>query len=117
MQDKCQYHLYLSKRHSNTEQRFAGAFEKAVKAKSLESGGIPYSCSVVRSRDVPELSVVDYLLWALQRYILKGEGRYFMAMEKHYDKILDVYDNEGAGKLYSASDLFGVEKATDFSLK
>jgi hypothetical protein len=78
---------------------------------------MPYSCSVVRSGDFPELSVVDYMLWALQRYILKGEGRYFMALEKHYDKILDVYDNEGLGKLYSANEPFRLEKATDFTLK
>ncbi len=65
LQPFCRYRLYLSQRHSNTVQRFAGAFEKAVKAKSLEIGGMPYSCSVVRSGDFPELSVVDYMLWAL----------------------------------------------------
>jgi len=113
----CQYHLYLSQRQSNTEQRFAGAFEKAVRAKSLEEGGISYSCSVVRSRDFPELSVADYLLWALQRYILKGESRYFMAMEKHYNKILDLYDNEGAGKPYCENEPFRLEKATAFVIK
>jgi hypothetical protein len=117
LQPDCKYHLYLSQRHSNTEQRFAGAFEKAVKAKSLEMEGLSFSCSIVRSRDFPEMSVVDYLLWALQRYILRDEGRYFMAMEKHYDKILDVYDNEGAGKLYSASEPFRVAKASGFTLK
>ena len=38
--------------------------------------------------------MVDYLLWALQRYILQGEKRYFAAMEHHYEQILDIYEND-----------------------
>lgn len=63
------------------------------------------------------MSIVDYLLWALQRYILKGEQRYFTAVEKHYDKILDLYENEGAGRLYHSGDQFDVSKASAFTIK
>jgi hypothetical protein len=110
------YHLYLSQRQSSTVQRFTEAFEKAVKAKRMEIERISFSCSIVRSCDFPELSVADYLLWALQRYILKGERRYFAALEKHYEKILDVYDNDGSGKLYGVNDPFTLEKASAFNM-
>jgi hypothetical protein len=109
------YHLYLSQRHSNTEQRFAQAFEKVLIAES-KGGKIPYQCTVVRSRDFPELSVVDYLLWALQRYILQGEKRYFAAMEHHYEQILDIYEDDGNGRLYTREDQFELEKASPYKV-
>jgi len=107
------YHLYLSQRQSSTDQRFAQAFEKALTAQSKD-GQINYKCVVVRSRDFPELSIVDYLLWALQRYILQGEQRYFAAMEHHYEQILDVYEDDGYGRLYNWKDRFELEKASPF---
>jgi len=116
LQTEHNYHLYLSQRQSNTAQRFLSAFDKAAKAKNLKFDGTSVSCSIVRSRDFPEMSVVDYLLWALQRYILKGERRYFSALEKHYERIFDVYDNNGAGKLYDPSNSFLLEKASPFTI-
>lgn len=117
LETDCKYNLYLSQRQSNTEQRFSDAFEKAVEAKSKKIGGLSYSCSIVRSRDFPEMSLVDYLMWALQRYILKGERRYFSALEKQYVSILDVYENDGKGRLYHNGDLFDLKKASPFALK
>lgn len=114
MDGECKYHLYLSQRQSNTDQRFSAAFEKAIKTKSKEEVNIIFSSSIVRSRDFPEMSVVDYMLWALQRYILKGERRYFTALEHHYDSILDVYENEGTGKLYTQDDKFDLAKASRY---
>lgn len=72
--DNSEYKLYLSQRQSNTEQRFQIAFEKASLASQI---GLRSSCTIVKSQDFPEMSVVDYLLWALQRYILKGEKGIF----------------------------------------
>jgi len=109
------YHLYLSQRHSNTEQRFAQAFERVLTTESKDRI-ISYKCTIVRSRDFPELSVVDYLLWALQRYILQGEKRYFAALEHHYDQILDIYEDDGLGRLYTRKDRFEVEKASPFTM-
>jgi hypothetical protein len=111
--EKTRYHLYLSQRHSNTEQRFTEAFEKVLTTESNREK-IDYKCTVVRSRDYPELSIVDYLLWALQRYILKDEKRYFAAMDHHYDQILDIYENDGTGRLYTRKDQFELEKASPF---
>lgn len=107
------YHLFLSQRQSNTEQRFNHAFERVL---ATESKGhrVSYKCTVVRSRDFPELSVVDYLLWALQRYILQGEERYFAAMEHHYEQIFDIYEDDGRGRLYTKEDRFELEKASPF---
>jgi hypothetical protein len=111
--EETRYHLYLSQRHSNTEQRFTEAFEKVLASES-KGDKIDYKCTVVRSRDFPELSVVDYLLWALQRYILQGEKRYFAAMEHHYNQILDIYENDGNGRQYTRKDQFELEKASPF---
>ena len=107
------YHLFLSQRHSNTEQRFTQAFEKVLVSNSND-GKIEYKCKVVRSRDFPELSIVDYLLWALQRSILQGESRYFDAMEHHYEQIFDIYEDDGRGRLYTPEDPFRPEKASPY---
>jgi hypothetical protein len=61
--------------------------------------------------------VVDYLLWALQRYILQGEKRYFAAMEHHYEQILDIYEDDGHGRLYSLEDRFDLGKASPFVIE
>jgi hypothetical protein len=58
--------------------------------------------------------LADYLLWALQRYILQGEKRYFAAMEHHYEQILDIYEKDGNGRLYTRKDQFELEKASPF---
>ena len=114
LQADTNYHLFLSHRQNNTEKRFTEVFKEVVKAKSMKSEEIRFSCSIVQSCDFPEMSVVDYFLWALQRYILKGERRYFAALEKHCEQILDVYENGGVGKLYGANDSFTLEKASPF---
>ena len=113
--EEAKYHLFLSQRQSGTVQRFTKAFQSVLETKNKD-GKIAYNCKVVRSQDFPELSVVDYLLWALQRYILKNERRYFAAMEHHYEQILDAYDIDGQGKLYTLEDRFDLEKASPFTL-
>jgi hypothetical protein len=115
LREDINYHLFLSQRQSNTEQRFRQAFEKVLV--SGNSGGkISYQCTVARSRDFPELSVTDYLLWALQRYILQGEKRYFSALEHLYKQILDIYDDDGRGRLYTLNDRFELGKASPFTI-
>lgn len=71
----------------------------------------------IRPDFVLVMSLVDYMMWALQRYIIKEEKRYFAALTRHYTSILDVYENEGTGKLYQEGDLFELKKASSFSLK
>ena len=56
---------------------------------------------------MPELSVVDYILWALQRYIFKGERRFYEAVEHQVASVIDLYEGH---KVYDSIDLFRVEK-------
>ena len=39
---------------------------------------IKYNLEIVPSKDMPELSIIDYLMWAVQRSLLQGESRYLM---------------------------------------
>jgi hypothetical protein len=43
---------------------------------------------------MPELSIIDYLIWAVQRKLLTGESRYFDALQSKYETVLDLYDDE-----------------------
>ena len=38
-----------------------------------------------------ELSVVDYFLWALQRYLLKDEIRFWQTIEFLAGSVMDLY--------------------------
>ena len=40
-----------------------------------------------------ELSIVDYLIWAVQRSLIHGEGRYLEALKSNYETILYLYDD------------------------
>jgi Protein of unknown function (DUF3800) len=87
------YHLFLADRNANSVTRFKNVVEKVVnQAKSKME--IEYKCNIVSSTDTPELSIIDYLLWALQRYIYKGEARYYLALQSKFEFIIDLYDFE-----------------------
>ncbi|MGE7776893.1 DUF3800 domain-containing protein [Chitinophaga sp. NPDC101104] len=60
-------------------------FEEALAP--LRAGGIQIKLSVVNSRLMPELSIVDYLLWMVQRKLLKGESRFFNALRDKFKVI------------------------------
>lgn len=88
------YKLYLSQRDNNSMKRFSEAVTKALKSDAIKSGEtqkISYSLEIVPSENMPELSVVDYLMWAVQRKLLKGESRYFDALGEKYGEILELY--------------------------
>jgi hypothetical protein len=109
------YRLFLSQRHGSNSHRFTQAFEKILTAEST-SRTIVYNCAVVPSQSFPELSVVDYLLWVLQRYILTGDRRYFGALSHHYEQILDLYEDDGKGRLYTKENQFLLEQASPFDI-
>lgn len=74
---------------------------------------------VLRSQDTPGLSIIDYLMWALQRYILKNESRYYAALKDNYDLIIDLYDFENnkdnrRAIYYSKENYFLLENASPF---
>ncbi len=43
---------------------------------------------------MPELSIIDYLMWAVQRKLLQGESRYFDALRSKYETVLNLYEEE-----------------------
>ena len=92
---RCSYNLYLSHRGNNSLNRFQIAVDKALAAKeSKAKGSIKYNLEIVPSRGMPELSIIDYLIWAVQRKLLTGESRYFDALKSKYETVLDLYDDE-----------------------
>ena len=38
-----------------------------------------------------ELSIVDYLIWAIQRKLIKNESRYYDALLEKYESVIDLY--------------------------
>jgi hypothetical protein len=48
----------------------------------------------VQSKEMPELSIIDYLMWAVQRDLLKGESRYFDALKSKYETVLKLYEED-----------------------
>jgi len=65
------------------------------------------------------MSVVDYMIWALQRYITKGEGRFFKALQDKYSLIIDLYDFDNYEEMknyYWRGNPFELEKASEFKL-
>lgn len=55
----------------------------------LGEQGIRFKLRVVANKLVPELSIVDYMLWMVQRKMLKGEARFFDALRDKF-KVVTV---------------------------
>ncbi len=76
--------------------RFQEAVAKALAVDNAShSENIKFNLEIVSSREMPELSIIDYLMWAVQRNLLKGESRYFEALKNKYETVLNLY---GDGK-------------------
>ena len=89
------YNLYLSQRGNNSLHQFQYAVEKTLKAdKSKINGIIQYNLEIVSGKEMPEFSIIDYLIWAAQRKLLHGESRYFEAVKEKFATILDLYDGK-----------------------
>ena len=91
----CSYNLYLSQRGNNSLSRFQAAVNKAFAAKGSSTNDIT-NCNleIIPSKEMPELSIIDYLMWAVQRKLLTGESRYFDALQSKYETVLNLYDDE-----------------------
>ncbi len=88
--DTKEYNLYLSQRGNNSIHRFEEAVKKALSSEQK----IKYTLEIVPSIEMPELSIIDYLMWAVQRKLLKGESRYFDALKEKYGSVLNLYEEE-----------------------
>lgn len=110
----CQF--YLSKRDSTNTKPFMEAVQSII-SKFTDASGMAtctYQCDIVRAADCAELSILDYLLWAVQRYVLKAERRYLTAMEGRIRLIYDVYDADAVNRIYDAENPFDLKKAAPF---
>jgi Protein of unknown function (DUF3800) len=87
------YNLYLSQRGNNSLHRFQEAVTKALAVdKDDTAEGIQYNLEIVQSKEMPELCIIDYLIWAVQRDLIQGESRYFNAMKSKYETVLNLYE-------------------------
>ncbi len=84
------YKLYLSKRGNNSIHHFEHAVKKALNSEKE----IKYTLEIVPGSEMPELSIIDYLMWAVQRNLLKGESRYFEALKNKYASVINLYETE-----------------------
>jgi uncharacterized protein DUF3800 len=114
------YQVLLSARNKNTQYKLKEAIENALlsdNAKRESPLKIKYNCEIVLSKETPELSIVDYLLWAIQRYILQSDKRFYKALEGKYNLVIDLYDEDGEkSKYYDSNNSFDIEKAGNFRL-
>ena len=116
------YSIYLSHRDKKSTHRFTAAIQQAIErdnSRRKDPMQIRYRCDMAPSSQFPEMSVVDYLLWALQRYILKQEERFFKSVIDKYNLIIDLYDRNNYinGRNYYTRDYpFDLGKASSFEL-
>ncbi len=114
------YAIYLAQRGKNNSDRFQAAVDKALPPAGQSagaSGPVVSKLAIVLSSEYPELSIVDYCLWALQRYIFKEEGRFFKALENRYAAIVDIYDETRFpvnGHIYGPFNPFTTQLASPF---
>lgn len=111
--------IYLAQRQKNNQDHFVRAVDRAI-AVDIQDARLheppQYACSIVPSSQMPELSVVDYCLWALQRYIFQNEIRFWETIEQKVMSVVDLYDDQSLqGNLYDGTDNpFRLEKASPF---
>jgi hypothetical protein len=116
--ENCFYQIFLSGRTGSSSEKLKTAIERAI-AKDNDRRtvklNIKYDCRTIPSSKTPEMSVVDYLLWALQRYILTNDERYYLALKEKYSFIVDLYDFENPkSNLYSSKNRFEKINAGEF---
>lgn len=108
------YHIYLAHKSKSTTEKLINSIERAIDSSNKKKGiveKIDYQSTIEKSNFLPELSVVSYFLWALQRYIYKGESRFWETIEPSVGSVIDLYDDN---KLYNKQNVFRLEKAPVF---
>jgi len=116
------YSIYLAHRDKKSTHRFTAAVEQAIlrdNSRRKEPIQVRYRCDMAPSNNFPEMSVVDYLLWGLQRYIVKQEERFFKSVIDKYNLIIDLYDRDNyrnGRNYYRRENPFELGKARPFEL-
>jgi hypothetical protein len=84
------YTLILSQHKTNTLQRFQTAVKEALTRN--KDNKISYELEMIASEEMPELSIIDDLLWAVQRSLVTSEHGHFNAMKDKFKTILRLYE-------------------------
>ena len=111
------YSYYLARRNKTNLNAFSTSVERVMERLTFTEDKAPfctYDCNIIRASECLEMSVLDYLLWAVQRYILKEERRFLTAMKDKYNFIYDIYDTNAQDQFYNKTNLFLLEKITKF---
>ncbi len=88
------HNLYLSQRGNNSLHRFQEAVNKTLAfSKENIDGSLQCNLEIVASKEMPELSIIDYLMWAVQRKLLTGESRYFDALKHKFETVINLYED------------------------
>jgi hypothetical protein len=124
--DQENYQLFLAHRQEARMENFQNAIQRAIERDNQRRSNqiaIQYHSDIVLSSEYPEMSIIDYMLWALQRYIIKKEDRFYAALIGKYNLIIDLYDTAHYSKAtskttnyYSKANQFSLEKASEFDL-
>lgn len=73
--------------------RFQEAVKKALGSDHVKDAS-KCKLEIVASDEMPELSIIDYLMWAVQRKLLSGEERYFDALKHKIETLVHLYPDE-----------------------
>lgn len=94
----------LSDALGRARDRFNAKWGTAHQQPVIVTSGVP--------SDFGGLQVADYLLWALQRLIERGEDRYYASVASHFRLIMDLDDRRKRpyGEWYSRSNPLSLEK-------
>ncbi len=110
------YQIFLAARNGNTANLLKAAIDKAIAKdnhKRENKLNIKFDCRIVQTNQTPEMSIVDYLLWSLQRHLLSDEARYYKALENKYNLIIDLYSTAD-NNYYTAQNRFNKNEAAEF---
>ncbi len=120
------YQIYLAQRQKTRMENFEDATKRAIERdnkRRKNPRAIQYHHDIVASSEYPEMSIIDYLLWSLQRYIRFNESRFYDALIDKYNLIIDLYDTKNYSKAgstttnyYTKENPFCLEKASPFEL-
>jgi hypothetical protein len=113
---QCEYELILASRSKTDMGFFSDATKKALEIYSKQlknSVEREYKCFILKSSECPELSVTDYMLWALQRYILKKDIESFDIIKDKFSLIIDLYGFKNDRYFYKKNP-FSLDKVHPF---
>jgi hypothetical protein len=116
------YQILLSSRSGNSGEKLKKAIEKAIERDNKRRKTpitIQYDCRTIPSDITPELSIIDYLMWALQSYILLKDNRFYNALVEKMNLIIDLYnfekfESKTSNYYHPKKNKFELEKASEF---